>query len=86
MACGKSCRGHRLWRRLGEWTAFVDVDMAICLIILTFAPAVTVVGYEILGHRHQTEALAKESAATSIGHQRMHMESALPLIHRHKYF
>jgi hypothetical protein len=34
------------------------VDMAVCLIILTLAPAVSVVGYEILGHRHQADLLA----------------------------
>ena len=31
--------------------------MAICLIVLALAPAVTVVGYETLGHRHVAEAL-----------------------------
>ena len=40
--------------------ALVGVDMAVCLIILTLAPAVTVVGYETLGHRHQAEVLAKD--------------------------
>jgi hypothetical protein len=34
--------------------------MAVCLIILMLAPAVTVVGYEVAGHRHQAEALAME--------------------------
>ncbi|MEO5758275.1 MAG: low temperature requirement protein A [Mesorhizobium sp.] len=38
--------------------ALAGVDMAICLIILMLAPAVTVIGYEMLGHRHQAEALA----------------------------
>ncbi len=38
--------------------AIMGVDMAICLVILTFAPVVTVVGYEVLGHRHQEQALA----------------------------
>ena len=28
------------------------------------APAVTVVGYEMLGHRHQAEALARQSGRT----------------------
>ncbi len=40
--------------------AIANVDMAICLIVLMFAPVVTVVGYETLGHRHQAAALAKE--------------------------
>jgi len=40
--------------------ALAGVDMAVCLIILMLAPAVTVVGYEILGHRHQAEVLASD--------------------------
>jgi hypothetical protein len=40
--------------------AVSGVDMAICLVILTLAPAVTVVGYEVAGHRHQAEALARD--------------------------
>ncbi|HEY4124246.1 MAG TPA: low temperature requirement protein A [Rhizomicrobium sp.] len=43
--------------------ALYNVDMAICLIVLMFAPMVTVVGYEALGHRHQAAALAKEIPA-----------------------
>ena len=38
--------------------ALAGVDMAICLVILMFAPVVTVVGYEVRGHRHQAAALA----------------------------
>lgn len=38
--------------------AIAGLDMAVCLIILTLAPAVTVVGYEIRGHRHEAESLA----------------------------
>jgi low temperature requirement protein LtrA len=37
--------------------AISGVDMAVCLVILTLAPFVTVVGYEVAGHRHQAEAL-----------------------------
>jgi len=40
--------------------ALSGIDMAVCLVILMFAPAVTVVGYEAAGHRHQAEALAKQ--------------------------
>ena len=43
--------------------ALAGVDMAVCLVILMLAPAVTIVGYETLGHRHQAEALAKEELA-----------------------
>ncbi|WP_245267132.1 low temperature requirement protein A [Mesorhizobium sp. LSJC268A00] len=42
--------------------ALAGVDMAVCLILLTLAPAVTVVGYELSGHRHQLEVLAQEEA------------------------
>jgi low temperature requirement protein LtrA len=40
--------------------ALAGLDMAVCLVILMLAPAVTVVGYEIQGYRHQAVALAKE--------------------------
>jgi low temperature requirement protein LtrA len=40
--------------------ALAGVDMTVCLVILMLAPAVTVIGYEMLGHRYQAEALAKE--------------------------
>jgi hypothetical protein len=33
--------------------AMIGVQFAFCLLILMFAPAVTVVGYEIRGHRQQ---------------------------------
>lgn len=36
--------------------------MATCLVILTCAPAVTVAGYETLGHRHQRDALSANDA------------------------
>ena len=44
--------------------ALAGVDMAVCLVILMLAPAVTVVGYEMLGHRHQAEALARQNGRT----------------------
>jgi low temperature requirement protein LtrA len=37
------------------------VSMAACLVVLMFAPAVTVVGYELRGYRHQAESLAAET-------------------------
>ena len=40
--------------------ALAGVGMAACLVILMFAPAVTVVGYEIRGFRHQAGALADD--------------------------
>jgi len=48
--------------------AFTGIDMAICLIILMFAPVVTIVGYEVLGHRHQAGVLARDSIDTSAVH------------------
>ena len=33
--------------------------MAVCLLVLTLAPVVTVVGYETLGHRHMADALQR---------------------------
>ncbi|UVK39525.1 low temperature requirement protein A [Mesorhizobium sp. AR10] len=42
------------------FAALAGVDMTVCLVILMLAPAVTVVGYELLGHRHQAEALAND--------------------------
>jgi low temperature requirement protein LtrA len=39
--------------------ALSGISMAVCLVILMFAPAVTVVGYEARGYRHQAQALAR---------------------------
>jgi low temperature requirement protein LtrA len=44
--------------------ALAGADMAVCLVILMLAPAVTIAGYEMLGHRHQAEALAQEERRT----------------------
>jgi low temperature requirement protein LtrA len=38
--------------------ALGGLDMARCLVVLTLAPAVTVVGYEMVGYRHHAETLA----------------------------
>jgi low temperature requirement protein LtrA len=43
--------------------ARLGVDMAVCLTILMLAPAVSVVGYEAIGHRHLADALAASDAA-----------------------
>jgi len=37
--------------------AAAGVSIAACLVVLALAPAVTVVGYETLGHRHLAEAV-----------------------------
>ena len=49
--------------------AWLGIGLGACLVILMLAPAVTVVGYEVLGYRHQAAALADESAARSLGTQ-----------------
>ena len=38
--------------------AVSGVSMAVCLVILMLAPAVTVVGYEARGYRHQAESVS----------------------------
>jgi len=42
--------------------AGLGASIGLCLIIITLAPAVTVVGYETIGHRHQAAALARTLA------------------------
>jgi low temperature requirement protein LtrA len=42
--------------------AAADGPMAGCLLVLALAPAVTVVGYELVGHRHKDEMLARARA------------------------
>jgi low temperature requirement protein LtrA len=39
--------------------AAVEVPLAVCLLVLMLAPAVTVVGYELVGHRHRAARLAR---------------------------
>ena len=39
--------------------AAAGVSIAICLVVLALAPAVTVVGYEMLGHRHMAEVVER---------------------------
>jgi low temperature requirement protein LtrA len=45
--------------------ALSGIDMAVCLVILMFAPAVTVVGYEMAGYRHQADALGRQGVTDS---------------------
>lgn len=45
---------------LAIFAAISGVSMAVCLILLMFAPVVTIVGYEVSGHRYQAEALARD--------------------------
>jgi low temperature requirement protein LtrA len=49
---------------LAVLAALAGVEMAVCLVILMFAPAGTVVGYEIRGRRHLSEALAADARRT----------------------
>jgi low temperature requirement protein LtrA len=39
--------------------AAAGVGMAVCLVVLMFAPVVTIVGYELVGHRHVAAALER---------------------------
>ena len=41
--------------------------MANALLIVMLAPAVTVVGYEVLGYRHAEEAIARRLAEDGAG-------------------
>ena len=44
--------------------AALGVSMAVCLVVLTFAPVVSIVGYEAVGHRHQAEAIARDERSS----------------------
>jgi hypothetical protein len=39
--------------------AAAGVSVAVCLIVVMFAPVVTVVGFELVGHRHMAAALER---------------------------
>ena len=60
-----------LWQLIGTAAVVVfaviasmsGLDMALCLVILMLAPTVTVVGYEIRGHRDVVSALANNGDA-----------------------
>jgi hypothetical protein len=43
--------------------ALSGVSMALCLLVATAAPMVSVVGYELVGHRHMADALARRLVA-----------------------
>jgi low temperature requirement protein LtrA len=43
--------------------AAAGVSMALCLLVVTLAPVVTVVGFELLGHRYARDAIARSLAA-----------------------
>ena len=45
--------------------AAAGAGVAVCLVVLMFAPVVTVLGYETLGHRHVEEALRRMRPAGS---------------------
>jgi low temperature requirement protein LtrA len=44
---------------LAVWLAAAGISMANCLLVVTLAPMVTVLGYETLGHRHAAAAIEK---------------------------
>jgi low temperature requirement protein LtrA len=41
------------------WLAETGVSMANCLLVVTLAPMVSVVGFELVGHRHAAEAIER---------------------------
>jgi low temperature requirement protein LtrA len=41
--------------------AWAGVPMTACLLIVTLAPLVSVVGFEVIGHRHMSAALARDA-------------------------
>jgi hypothetical protein len=43
----------------GPLLAASGVSMAVCLLVVMLAPAVTVVGYEVRGHRRVAEAVER---------------------------
>ena len=46
------------------WLADAGTSMANCLLVVTLAPMVTVVGYETLGHRQAAEAVMQSLGAS----------------------
>jgi low temperature requirement protein LtrA len=44
---------------LAVWLAAAGISMANCLLVVTLAPMVSVVGYEVLGHRHAADAISR---------------------------
>lgn len=44
---------------LAVWLAAAGISMANCLLVVTLAPMVSVVGYEARGHRHATAAITR---------------------------
>jgi len=38
------------------------MPLGVCLLVVMLAPAVIVVGFETIGHRHQTAALGRQLA------------------------
>jgi len=39
--------------------AYGGASLGLCLLVITASPAIVVVGYETIGHRHQAEALSR---------------------------
>jgi len=42
------------------WLAAAGAPIGVSLIVIALSPAVVVVGYETIGHRHQAAALARQ--------------------------
>jgi low temperature requirement protein LtrA len=52
---------------LAVWLAAAGISMASCLLLVTLAPVVSVVGYEALGHRHAAQAIERSRAGRESG-------------------
>ena len=46
--------------------AAAGVSMPVCLLIITLAPMVTILGYELVGHRHAREVVDRRLAEGSL--------------------
>ena len=47
---------------IAVWLAQAGFSMANCLLVVTLAPLVTVVGYEVAGHRHAAADISRALA------------------------
>ncbi|MBJ8343812.1 low temperature requirement protein A [Antrihabitans sp. YC2-6] len=47
--------------------AIAGVSMAVCLVVVMLAPLVSVIGFELVGHRHTSDAIAARLAEESAG-------------------
>jgi hypothetical protein len=61
--------GTVLMLALAVALAAAGASIGVCLVIVTLAPAVIVVGYELVGHRHQAAVLARLTRSPTLDEQ-----------------